>query len=99
MKVFVQSVNFNADQSLVDFIEKKLNGLEKFHDRIVSAEVFLKVQLTSQKENKLVDVKINVPGNEVVVKKQSKTFEEGVMLAVDSLKRTLTKKKEKIRAK
>ena len=74
MKVFVQSVNFTADKSLIEFVEKKVNGLEKFYDKIVDSEVFLKVQQTSEKENKLVDIKINIPGNEVVVKKQSKTF-------------------------
>jgi putative sigma-54 modulation protein len=99
MKVFVQSVNFNADRDLIDFIEKKVNGLEKYYDKIVDSDVFLKVQQTSEKKNKLVEVTINVPGNEIVVKKQSKTFEEGAMLAVDSLKRQLTKKKEKIRVK
>jgi len=99
MKAFVQSVNFKADQSLIDFIEKKLSSLDKYYDKIVDAEVFLKVQHTSEKENKLVDIKINVPGNELVVKKQSKTFEEGATIAVDSLKRQLRKKKEKIRAK
>ena len=57
------------------------------------------MQQTSEKENKTVDIKINVPGNDLVAKKQCKTFEEGTMLAVDSLKRQLTKKKEKIRVK
>jgi putative sigma-54 modulation protein len=99
MKVFVQSVNFNADKDLIDFVEKKVNSLEKFYDKIVDSEVFLKVQQTSEKENKIVEIKINVPGNDLVAKKQSKTFEEGTMLAVDSLKRQLTKKKEKIRVK
>ncbi len=99
MKVRVQSVNFNADVDLIEFVEKKLNSLEKYYDRIVDAEVFLKVQQTSDKKNKLVDIKLGIPGNDLVVKKQSKTFEEGVMLATDSLKRQLTKKKEKVRAK
>ncbi|MFA5297086.1 MAG: ribosome-associated translation inhibitor RaiA [Lutibacter sp.] len=99
MKVFVQSVNFNADKDLIDFIEKKVTGLEKYYDKIVDSEVFLKVQQTSEKENKLVDIKINIPGNDIVVKKQCKTFEEGTMSAVDSLKRKLTKEKEKVREK
>ncbi|HKJ06694.1 MAG TPA: ribosome-associated translation inhibitor RaiA [Flavobacteriaceae bacterium] len=99
MKVYIQSVNFKADQSLVDFVEKKLSTLDKYYDKIVDAEVFLKVQQTSEKENKLVDIKINVPGRELVAKKQAKTFEEGVMLSVDTLKRQLTKKKEKASAK
>jgi len=99
MKVNVQSVNFNADASLLEFVEKKINSLEKYYDKIVDSEVFLRVQQTSDKENKFVDIKLNIPGNDLVVKKQCKTFEEGVMQAADSLKRQLTKKKEKIRVK
>lgn len=99
MKVNVQSVNFNADKSLIEFVEKKLSGLDKYYDKIVDADVFLKVQQTSGKENKLFEVKLNVPGNDFVVKKQCKTFEEGAMLVSDSLKRQLTKKKEKVRDK
>ena len=98
MRVSVQSVNFNIDNSLVKHIEKKVNTLEKFHDHILGAEVFLKVQKSSEKENKFTEVKINLPGKDVVVKKQSKTFEEGTNLVVDALKRQLVKHKEKLRA-
>ena len=72
MKVFTQSVNFNAD----NFVEKKVGTLVKFHDKIVDAEVFLKVQNTSDKENKITEIKINIPGNELIVKRETKTFEE-----------------------
>ena len=98
MKVFTQSVNFTADKKLLDYIEKKVGGLEKFHDKIVDVEVYLKVQKTSEKENKITEVKINIPGNELMVKKQCKTFEEGVSISVESLKRQLQKSKEKSRA-
>ena len=99
MKVNVQSVNFNADKSLIEFVEKKLSSLDKYYDKIVDVDVFLKVQQTSGKENKLFEVKLNVPGDDFIVKKQCKTFEEGAMLVSDSLKRQLTKKKEKVRVK
>ena len=98
MKVFTQSVNFNADAELIKFVENKIQGLEKFHDKIVDAEVFLKVQNTSDKENKITEVKINIPKNELIVKKETKTFEEGISLSIDSLKRQLKKSKEKHRA-
>ena len=97
MKVFTQSVNFSADKELLLFVEKKVEGLEKFHDKIVDAEVFLKVQKTSEKENKITEIKINIPGNELMIKKQTKTFEEGVSIAIDSLKRRLKKTKQKLR--
>ena len=98
MKVFVQSVNFNSDKELITFVENKVSSLEKYFDKIVDAEVFLKVQQTSEKENKIVEIKVNVPGDDLMVKKACKTFEEGVSLGVDALKRQLNKRKEKIRA-
>jgi putative sigma-54 modulation protein len=97
MKVFVQSVNFNADKKLVDFVEKKAMGLEKYHDKIIDAEVFLKVQKTSEKDNKITELKINIPGSELIVKKETKTFEEGISIVADSMKRQLKKSKEKER--
>ncbi|MCG1035546.1 ribosome hibernation-promoting factor, HPF/YfiA family [Polaribacter sargassicola] len=97
MKVYVQSVNFNADKELIKFTEEKVETLTKFHDKIVDAEVFLKVQKTSDKENKITEVKINIPGSELIVKRETKTFEEGVNSAVDNLKRQLKRSKEKLR--
>ncbi|MFT5250419.1 MAG: putative sigma-54 modulation protein [bacterium] len=97
MKVFTQSVNFNADGELIKYVEKKVESLVKFHDKIVDAEVFLKVQNKSDKENKITEVKINIPGSELIVKRETKTFEEGVNSAVDSLKRQLKRSKEKQR--
>ena len=78
MKVTTQSVNFNASSDLIDFIEKKVSSLSKFHDKILNAEVFLKLENSSDKENKIAEIKINIPGNELVVKKQYKSFEESV---------------------
>ena len=98
MKVNVHAVNFNVDKKLVDFVEERIVKLEKFYDKIVSYDVFLKVEKTSDKENKVVEAKIIVPGDEFVVKKQCKTFEEGVELASESLERLLLKRKERVNA-
>lgn len=98
MKVNTQSVNFNVDQELVNFIQKRLDKLDIFYDKVISSNVYLKVQNTSSKENKVVEVKVNVPGDDFIVKKQCKTFEEAVDSAASSLERVLLKRKQKIRA-
>lgn len=98
MKVDVHAVNFAVDRKLVDFIQERMGKLEKYYDRVVSSDVFLKVERTSDKENKVVEIKINVPGDDFLVKKQCKTFEEAVELSAESLERLLVKRKEKIRA-
>ena len=97
MKVNVHAVNFTVDRKLVDFIQERLDKLEKFYDKVVSSDVFLKVDNTSEKENKIVELKIHVPGDDFMVKKQCKTFEEAIELSSESLERLLVKRKEKIR--
>ncbi len=99
MRVSIQSVGFTADQKLLDFTEKKLGKLSSVLDRIVECEVFFRVENISDKENKITEVKVLVPGKDIVVKKQCKSFEEGVDLSEEVLKRQLIKYKEKVAAK
>jgi putative sigma-54 modulation protein len=61
---------------------------------VVSSDVYLKVEKTSDKENKVVEIKMNVPGDDFMVKKQCKTFEEAIELVAVSLERLLVKRKD-----
>ncbi len=97
MKVHAQSVNFNADGKLIDFIQTRLDKLDLFYDRVISSDVYLKVENTSSKENKIVEIKLNVPKDKFIVKKQCKSFEEAVDSACNSLERKLLKCKERMR--
>ncbi|WP_373056867.1 ribosome hibernation-promoting factor, HPF/YfiA family [Zunongwangia sp. H14] len=98
MKVNVQSVNFNADRKLIDFIQRRLDKLENYYDKIIYADVYLKVQNTSGKENKITEVLLSIPGGDVMVKKTCRKFEECVDECVNSLQRQLIKRKEKLSA-
>jgi putative sigma-54 modulation protein len=97
MKVNTQSVNFNADIKLIEFIQKRLDKMELFYDKIISSDVYLKVENTSAKENKIVEIKVHVPKDTFVVKKQCKSFEEAIDSACNSLERKLVRKKQKPR--
>lgn len=95
MNVNMQSVNFNADGKLLDFTLRRLNKLDLYYDRVVNADVYFRVENTSEKENKCAEIKLHVPKDTLLVKKQCKSFEEAVDLACGSLERLLVKKKEK----
>lgn len=97
MKVNTQSVNFTADKKLIDFIQKRMDKLELFYDKVIQADVYLKVENTSDKENKIFEARVEVPGDTLIVKKQCKSFEEGADTAAASLERQLKKRKEKLR--
>lgn len=98
MKVRVQSVNFAADQKLINFIQAKLDKLDQFYDRVIDGEVYLKVDNNHSRQNKISEIKLNIPGHELVVRKQCKSFEEAAQLGTDALRRQLRKHKEKVRA-
>ena len=98
MKVNVHAVNFTVDKKLVDFVQERMDKLEKFYDKVVSCDVFFNVEKTSEKENKIAEIKIHVPGDEFIVKKQCKTFEEAIEHSAESLERLLIKRKEKVNA-
>jgi len=97
MKVNTQSVNFRADAKLIGFLQNRLDKLEVFYDKVISSDVYLKVENTSGKENKVVEIKLNIPRDKYMVKKQCKSFEEAVDSACNSLERKLIKRKQKLR--
>ena len=97
MKVNVKALHFHADAKLIEYVEKKLSRLDRYFDRVVEAEVHLKVQETGTKvQEKITEVKIHVPGGWLMDRKTGKTFESAVDESVDTLKRQLVRHKERI---
>ena len=99
MTVNIQSVNFKADGKLLAFIKDRLQKTTHFYDRTISTEVFLKVDNNHLRANKIVEMRMSIPGSEIVVTKEKKSFEEAADLAVDVIIRQLKKYKTKLRGK
>jgi len=96
MEVQVHAIHFTADQKLIDFIEEKVSKLELFFDNIIACEVYLKLDKSQEKENKISEVKLLIPGKTLIAKKQCKSFEEATDLAADALRKQVKKHKEKV---
>src|SRR5690606_4864001 len=98
MKLQVHSIHFDADKKLVHFIQKKINKLETFYDRLVDGEVFLRLN-NEGIENKTVEIKVNVPGTQLFAIEKARSFEAAAELATDALRMQLKKFKAKLRSK
>ena len=96
MKISVQSIHFNADRKLLAFIQKKADKLDQFYDQIISAEVYLRLEKTEDELNKILEVKLHLPGSMLFSKQQCKTFEEAADLAAESLRRQIDRYKAKL---
>jgi putative sigma-54 modulation protein len=97
MKIRVQSIHFDADSKLLEFIQEKVDKLIHFYDHIIGGEVVLRLDKASNLENKIVQIVIQIPGNDLRAKEQCKTFEEATDLCVSTLTRQIKKHKEKLR--
>ncbi len=94
MKLQVHSIHFDADQKLIDFVQRKVDKLETFYDRLVDGEVFLRLN-NEGIENKTVEIKLKVPGSQLFAKEQARSFEAATDLATEALRSQLTRFKTK----
>lgn len=98
MKVDIQSIHFTADKKLLTFISQKLEKVNTFYDGIKSADVYLKLEKDAEKENKAVEVKLNMNGVDVFAKEQSTSFEAATDMVLDKVVSQVKKHKEKMNA-
>ncbi len=99
MRVRTESIQFKADVKLLEYVEQKLSKLEHYFDRILDVSVKLRLENSGQVRDKVVEVKVKVPGTTIFAKEEAKTFESSTDEVVDNLKRQIKKYKEKIRVK
>ena len=95
MKLNMQSIHFDADRKLIDFIQKKVDKLETYYDQIIDGEVIMRLEKHDRMENKIVEIKLNVPGRQLFVKNQAASFESAADEAVEGLRRQIKKHKQK----
>ena len=91
MDIQIHSIHFDADKDLLEFIKSKLNKLITFNDAIISADVFLRIEKNNDMENKLVDIKVHIPGKELFAKRHASSFEAAVDEVTEALRRQVLK--------
>ncbi len=100
MNIQLKTVHFTADQKLIDFVNKKVAKLDTYFEGIIGIEVILKVEKPETVNNKIAELKLSIPGTDYLfAEKQSDSFEESIDLAIEAIRRQLTKFKEKLKDK
>jgi putative sigma-54 modulation protein len=96
MNINIQTVRFDADMKLVEYINRKMDKLSTFHDRIIKVDVFLKLDnVVHTIKDKIAEIRVHIPRYNFFVKSTSKSFEESFDDAFESLVVQIKKKKEK----
>lgn len=99
MNVNIQTVHFDADARLTEYVSKKVQKLTTFHDRIVKVDVFLKLDnVVHNIKDKIAEIRVHVPKQDFFVKVSSKSFEESFDNALESVANQIKRKKQKLAA-
>ena len=95
MKININAVHFKADKKLETFITEKVTKLASSYEGVIGSDITLKVENSVSVDNKIAEIRMIIPGNDLFAKKQCKSFEEAADMAVDALKKQLDKHKDK----
>lgn len=95
MKIYIHYIHSDTDENLNAFIQKKVDKLETFYDRIIEGEVYLKRSNNNTEENAVAEIKIKVPGSSLFATEQAKSFEASVDACVEAIRKQIKKLKGK----
>ena len=96
MTTNLQSVHFDADKKLIEFSNEKVNKIHHLFEVLIYCDIVLRLDKSSNNDNKVAEIKLLAKGNEFFSKKQSLSFEESIDLACEALKTQVKKHKEKL---
>jgi ribosomal subunit interface protein len=96
MTIKIKTLGFTAKQELIDFVHEKVGKCSRLYDKIIGSEVCFDVDKSNTKENKVCDIRLIIPGNDLLSSAQCKTFEEATAQAVEALERQIEKRKTKL---
>ena len=97
MKVNITSLRFKTDKKLEDYIQDRVEKLSGLYEGLIASEVTLRIEKNEKEKNKVAEIRLLIPGNDLFAKKQSNTFEQAADTAVEALRKQLVKHKEKIK--
>jgi len=94
MDIIIQSLGFKAGDGLEDFIREKLDKFDR-ELRIVRANVTLYIGSAANPDKCYCEIRLEVPGNDLFVKKNGDTFDKAIIDSVHTLQKNIHRSKEK----
>ena len=95
MRLTIQAINFSLKSNLKKFISKRIDKYQHYYGKILATDLYMKLEKSAFNRAKQVEIKVQIPGDVFVVKKESSTFEEAIDAASSAVERLLIRSKEK----
>jgi ribosome-associated translation inhibitor RaiA len=94
MKINIQTPGFKATKKLTGFVNNHVTKLAGFSDRILEGQVVLKLDKSDRKDNKVCELRLVIPGNDLFSEKRGDKFEEVVTKCIEAIRHQIGRRKE-----
>ena len=99
-QIIIKTHHDEMSPSIKEYVEKKLNKLDHFFDKIEEIQIDLDVEkFPSEEDRQIVSATVLVPGSALIARESSKDLYASIDIMVDKLQRQLKKYKDKLRLK
>lgn len=97
MKIRIQTHDFKVRDEVTDFVKQNIAAkLERYGDRIIECDVMLKLDRSDAVKNKVCELRLVIPGNDLFASKKGDSFEDAVLKSVDALRHQIARWKDSI---
>lgn len=94
MTIDINYLHMPVSESLSNFVTNKLNKLGAKYSWIIRAEVLFKQENNPSENNKICEIKLSVPGQNLFAQTNETFFEKAAVATLDSIEKQLKKRKE-----
>lgn len=99
MKISIQTPDFRASEKLTGFVTESVQRLSGLTDRILEVQVLLKTEKSDTQKNRICELKLAIPGNDIFASRQSETFEGAVSETIKAAQQQVRRWRDSMNAK
>ncbi len=97
MDIIIQSLDFTAKEDLKNFINQKVGALADKCQDAIRANVRLKLDKSDTGANKICEIRLEIPGNDLYASRQEHSFEEATQEVISALRKQIEKNSRQAR--
>lgn len=99
MRIDIETVGFEPEQDLLDYVDEKIKKLSRFFENITGIDVYLKSIHDDNAQTKVAEIKVFLPGPSIYAEYQTDTFYGAIDQVTEKVKKQLKKRNELMKMK
>ncbi|MDY8134950.1 ribosome hibernation-promoting factor, HPF/YfiA family [Aquimarina sp. 2201CG5-10] len=97
MKTSIQFVQMPTSETMINYVNQKLDKLYKRYDWVIKSVVFFKKENDPKGKGKICDLELSLPGPKIFATSNEKNFELAFKETLNDIEKQLKKRKQEMK--